>query len=224
MNWYLKAFKQYADFKGRARRKEYWFFGLFNMIFAFMALTLDNLFGITLYDIGYGPLYILYALIVFIPGLAITVRRLHDVGKSGWMIFISLIPVVGTIWLLVLLVTDSEPKTNEYGENPKMLQEGEIISTNTNVRADSTDTILLGVVIWLVVSALFWKFIMRFNMDFYSSNAYHLISSFSSIIWGCIPIVLAFVVKDKSKKIVMFVLGGIYILIELYGIVERFLA
>lgn len=86
MNWYLKVLRQYADFSGRARRKEYWMFFLFNMIFAIAAVVLDNLFGIAFEDIGYGPIYILYMLAVAIPGLALSVRRLHDVGKSGWMI------------------------------------------------------------------------------------------------------------------------------------------
>jgi uncharacterized membrane protein YhaH (DUF805 family) len=119
MNWYLKVLRQYADFGGRARRKEYWMFVLFNMIFAFGAIILDNVLGIAIDGIGYGPLYGLYALAVLIPGLAAAVRRLHDIGKSGWMILIALIPLVGAIWLLVLLVTDSSPGENQYGANPK---------------------------------------------------------------------------------------------------------
>ena len=119
MNWYLKVLKQYADFSGRARRKEYWMFVLFNMIFAIVAAILDNVLGIAMEGTGYGPLYGIYALAVLIPGLAVAVRRLHDVGKSGWMILISLIPLIGAIWLLVLMVTDSNPGENQYGQNPK---------------------------------------------------------------------------------------------------------
>jgi uncharacterized membrane protein YhaH (DUF805 family) len=119
MNWYLKVLKQYADFSGRARRKEYWMFVLFNMIFAIVAMILDNVLGIAMEGIGYGPLYGLYALAMLIPGLAVTVRRLHDVGKSGWMILIALIPLIGSIWLLVLMVTDSNAGENQYGQNPK---------------------------------------------------------------------------------------------------------
>lgn len=119
MNWYLKVLKQYADFSGRARRKEYWMYLLFNMLFAFVAMILDNLFGIAFKEIGYGPMYLIYALFTFIPGLAVGVRRLHDVGKSGWMLLISLIPLVGAIWLLVLFVTDSQESANKWGENPK---------------------------------------------------------------------------------------------------------
>ena len=119
MNWYLKVLKQYADFNGRARRKEYWMFFLFNMIFAFVAAILDNVIGTASPELGDGILYGLYALALFIPGLAVGVRRLHDVGKSGWMMFIALIPLIGAIWLIVLMVTDSNPGENQYGENPK---------------------------------------------------------------------------------------------------------
>lgn len=119
MNWYLKVLKQYADFSGRARRKEYWMFVLFNMIFTIVAMILDNVLGIAMEGIGYGPLYGLYSLAMLIPGLAVAVRRLHDVGKSGWMILIALIPLIGAIWLLVLMVTDSNPGENQYGQNPK---------------------------------------------------------------------------------------------------------
>jgi uncharacterized membrane protein YhaH (DUF805 family) len=119
MNWYLKCLKQYADFSGRARRKEYWMFVLFNIIFAIVAMILDNVFGIAMEGVGNGPIYRLYLLATLIPSLAVAVRRLHDVGKSGWMILISLIPIIGAIWLLVLMVTDSNPGENQYGQNPK---------------------------------------------------------------------------------------------------------
>lgn len=114
MEWYLKALRQYADFEGRARRKEYWMFTLFNLIFAILALVVGGLIG----ESGV-ILYFLYVLGTLIPNLAVAVRRLHDVGKSGWMYLVALIPLVGFIWLLVLLVTDSQPGSNEYGPNPK---------------------------------------------------------------------------------------------------------
>ncbi|KMQ61527.1 membrane protein [Chryseobacterium angstadtii] len=120
MKWYLKVLKQYADFKGRARRTEYWMYVLFNMIFAIAALVLDNLLGLKFNEqIPYGFIYLMYGLATFIPGLAVLVRRLHDVDKSGWWFFISLIPIIGTIWLLVLLATDGTPGSNQYGVNPK---------------------------------------------------------------------------------------------------------
>jgi uncharacterized membrane protein YhaH (DUF805 family) len=119
MNWYLKVLRQYADFNGRARREEYWMFTLFNLIFIIVAMILDNILGLTVEEEPYGVFYFLYAFAVLIPGLAVTVRRLHDVGKSGWMILVALIPIIGAIWLLALMVFDSDPGDNEYGQNPK---------------------------------------------------------------------------------------------------------
>lgn len=127
MNYYLNVLKNYATFSGRARRSEYWYFALFNLIFAFVAMFLDRILGTTFtintisgpIDLGYGYFYLLYGLAVLLPGLAVLVRRLHDVGKSGWFFFIALIPLVGIIWILILLFTDSVPSQNKYGLNPK---------------------------------------------------------------------------------------------------------
>lgn len=120
MNWYIKVIKQYADFNGRARRTEYWMFILFNAIFAIAAMLIDNMLGLTIStEIPYGPLYIIYGLAMFIPGLAVAVRRLHDTGKSGWMILIALIPFIGGIILLVFMVTSGTVGSNEYGPDPK---------------------------------------------------------------------------------------------------------
>jgi len=111
--------KQYADFNGRARRTEFWMFMLFNIIFMTIAIVLDNVIGTNFGELPYGFFYLIYALAILIPGLAVEVRRLHDTGRSGWWILISLVPLIGAIWLLVLLVLDSEPEANEYGPNPK---------------------------------------------------------------------------------------------------------
>lgn len=119
MNYYLHVIRNYANFSGRARRSEYWYFVLFNVIFCVVAMIADHFAGTTIDPLPYGYVYLAYALFAFLPGLAVAVRRLHDVGKSGWMILIALIPLIGAIWLLVLLFTDSQPGRNEYGENPK---------------------------------------------------------------------------------------------------------
>ena len=121
MNWYLKVLKEhYADFKGRVRRKEYWMFTLFQFIFAITAIILDSILGLSFApQITNGSIYLLFGLITFLPSLSITVRRLHDVGKSGWWYLIPLIPLIGSIWLLVLLCKDSQEGENNWGENPK---------------------------------------------------------------------------------------------------------
>lgn len=129
MNWYLKVLKQYADFSGRARRKEYWFFTLFNVIFAIAAMIVDNVLGIAMKDVGYGPFYLIYVLATLLPGIAVTVRRLHDIGKSGWYILLAFIPCVGGIILLVFALTPGDGYSNEFGPDPK---EGEGGMLNLN--------------------------------------------------------------------------------------------
>jgi uncharacterized membrane protein YhaH (DUF805 family) len=119
MNWYLHALRNYANFSGRARRQEFWMFVLFNILFTVGAMVLDNALGIADPMTMYGPIYLLYALAVFVPGLAVSVRRLHDVGRSGWFLFIALLPIIGWIWLLVLYLTEGQPMLNKWGANPK---------------------------------------------------------------------------------------------------------
>jgi len=125
MSWYLEVLKKYATFGGRARRKEYWMFVLFNVIFTIVALIIDSVLGTRSEETGYGLFNGLYGLAVLLPSLAVLVRRLHDIGKSGWWFFIALIPLIGSIWLLVLLATDSQPGENQYGPNPKMITQSQ---------------------------------------------------------------------------------------------------
>jgi len=120
MRWYLKVIKNYAGFSGRASRTEYWMFVLFNILFALLAMLLDNVLHTTFSGL-YGVIYCIYALAVFIPGLAVTVRRLHDIGKSGWNFLWVLIPLVGGILLLVWLATDSKFGDNKYGTTSNQL-------------------------------------------------------------------------------------------------------
>ena len=123
MSWYLQALKKYADFKGRARRKEYWFYILFYMIILVVLSICDGIIGTTMQGAGFGILTLLYVLAVLLPTLAVTVRRLHDTSHSGWWFFIQLVPIVGFFILLYFLVSDSTPGTNAWGPNPK---EGEV--------------------------------------------------------------------------------------------------
>ncbi|TXD50709.1 DUF805 domain-containing protein [Polaribacter sp. IC063] len=121
MNWYLKVLKQYLDFSGRARRKEYWFFILFHIIFYAVCITLDVMLGTAAGegDNEIGFLSLIYFLLTAIPSFALSIRRIHDIGKSGWMVLVSIIPIAGSIWFLVLTCMDSEAKANKWGENPK---------------------------------------------------------------------------------------------------------
>lgn len=119
MNWYVKVLKEYVNLSGRARRKEYWFFVLFNAIFTIAAMILDNVIGLTIKDLGYGPFYILYVLATLLPSIAVSVRRLHDIGKSGLFLLLAFIPCVGGIILLIFDVTAGDVGENQYGPDPK---------------------------------------------------------------------------------------------------------
>jgi uncharacterized membrane protein YhaH (DUF805 family) len=113
MNWYLDVLKKYAVFDGRARRKEYWMFFLFNIIIAFALGIIEGIIG------GPGVVGAIYGLAVLLPGIAVGVRRLHDTNRSGWWLLIGLVPLIGAIVLIVFFVQDSQPGDNQYGPNPK---------------------------------------------------------------------------------------------------------
>lgn len=114
-----KAFSNYANFSGRARRSEFWWFYLFYILASIAAMLLDNALGITFDMSVQGPITLVAGLFMVLPFLGLAIRRLHDVGKSGWWWLIGLIPIVGPIVLLVNFVTDSEPNDNQYGPSPK---------------------------------------------------------------------------------------------------------
>ena len=112
MDYYINALEKYADFKGRARRREYWQFILFYFIFAIAFGALDFAFGLP------GLLINIYFLAMIIPTLSCAARRLHDTGRSGWWQLLSLLPLIGGLVLFVFLVLDGESENN-YGDNPK---------------------------------------------------------------------------------------------------------
>jgi len=109
MKWYKKVLSNYANFEGRARRKEYWMFYLFYTIFYICLLILDAIIGTGIVFSG------LFAIVNFIPMLAVSIRRMHDINKSGWYLFVSFIP----LWYLVLLCTEGTFGANQYGPDPK---------------------------------------------------------------------------------------------------------
>ncbi|MDG3088035.1 DUF805 domain-containing protein [Vibrio hannami] len=112
MNYYIYVLKNFAVFEGRARRKEYWMFFIFNLLFSFAFQAIDRTMG-TVY------LGLIYSLIVLVPSISVSVRRLHDTDRSGWWVLISLIPIVGFLILLFFMALDGQPGHNRYGSNPK---------------------------------------------------------------------------------------------------------
>jgi uncharacterized membrane protein YhaH (DUF805 family) len=130
MNWYMEVLRKYAVFDGRARRTEYWMFTLFNAL-VYVGLVALAMIAVVLIGHGgdngaavmlvFAPIW-LYALAVIIPGFAVSIRRLHDTGRSGWFCLVAFIPFVGGIILLVFMCLDSQPGPNLYGPNPKGVQ------------------------------------------------------------------------------------------------------
>jgi len=120
---------RYAKFDGRASRSEYWYFVLFYVLVNLFLVLVDSfvinpMLGATPEQMGQGGfLQLIFALAMLVPSIAIAVRRLHDIGKSGWWFLVAFIPVLGLLLLIFFFVQDSQPGTNRYGPNPKGLQE-----------------------------------------------------------------------------------------------------
>jgi len=142
--WFINSLKHYADFSGRARRQEYWMFTLFNFIFYIVWVILVSL--ITLLSKGNAEhidiAFFGYYILMLLPGMAVAVRRLHDTGKSGWMMFVALIPIVGGFWLLALMITEGEQGENKFGPNPKQ----QLVALNAQTQ-------LKNVAVTLIVAA-----------------------------------------------------------------------
>ena len=118
-DWYYKVILNYTNFSGRARRQEYWYFTLINALISIAITFADALMGTYNPALGAGFFGIIYGLAVFIPTLAVTFRRLHDTGRSGWWLLILIVPLLGALIMLVFLLLDSNSGPNRYGENPK---------------------------------------------------------------------------------------------------------
>ena len=144
-NWYLEVLRKYAVFSGRARRKEFWFFYLTSLIVALVLTVLDIALGTMHWETGHGLFVSLHSLAIFLPNLAVTIRRLHDTDRSGWWILLilpivvayligkdmsesasivigitTIVGVIGFVVLLVFMVMDGNPGDNQYGPNPKI--------------------------------------------------------------------------------------------------------
>lgn len=170
MKWFIKAFRQYADFSGRASRQEFWMFVLFNLLFAmawaFVAGLLTGLFGGSFDQesrlIFMYKLIAIYYAVTAVPAMAVGVRRLHDTGRSGWWMLIGLVPLVGGIWLIVLMCSDDNPGDNRYGSPPD--------GTTGNVpKYDLRQKALM----WLTAFAVFSIYMCLLNLvDVFSNRWY----------------------------------------------------
>ncbi len=124
--WFRKALSQWNDFGGRARRSEYWYFTL-TLLIVYVVLAAIIAGAASLGDAGrivamiFNIVYVVVALVFLVPSIAVAIRRMHDTGRSGWWLLISLVPFVGGLVVLVLLCLDSQPMPNKWGPNPKAL-------------------------------------------------------------------------------------------------------
>jgi len=121
MNWFLEVLKKYATFSGRAQRAEYWYFLLFSTLILIVLSVIDSMTGSYNEETGWGLLSGLYSIAVLLPSIAVGARRLHDISRSGWWLLIGMIPLIGTIVLIVFFAQDSTPGDNAYGPNPKAI-------------------------------------------------------------------------------------------------------
>ena len=116
--WKKVVLENYANFDGRARRAEFWWYFLANLLISIAFNIVDAVIGLGM-GAGIGVLGLIYSLAVLVPGLAVGVRRLHDTDKSGWWLLLVLIPIVGIIVLIVFWATDGQPNVNQYGASEK---------------------------------------------------------------------------------------------------------
>ena len=113
------VYGNYVNFMDRASRSEYWFFVLFAVIASIILSGLDIFIGIYSFDVGMGLFSGIFSLVSLIPSIAVSVRRLHDTGSSGWWFLLIFLPVLGGIALLVWFIVPSNKGANKYGPEPE---------------------------------------------------------------------------------------------------------
>lgn len=173
MKWFFKVLRQYADFSGRASREEFWMFVLFNFIFSLAYSLVTVLLTYLLHEVFHlfpveervpefiMKLLLLYYSIMLIPSMAVIVRRLHDTGRSGWMMLVSLIPLVGGIWLFVLYVLPGNPESNKYGSVPE-----------SNISSGQESPLKYKALDWIIAMAFFSFMLEIYNMQHMVSDGY----------------------------------------------------
>ncbi|MBN8642498.1 MAG: DUF805 domain-containing protein [Flavobacteriales bacterium] len=214
MKWYLHAFKKISDFYGRSSRTEYWMFVIFNTTFAIASYILDLIFNLTIESLGFGPFYIVYSLVALIPGLALSVRRLHDTGRKGSFIFIALLPILGAIWLLVLFLMKGDDEENDYGEKPVNSNIAEFITDA------KTNTIILCIsLLWLFMNRIFWAIITKFWDEYYKSQTFTLLNEIINSLWMFFPLFLSLMIPNRKLKILFLIGSVLYMIYSFYELV-----
>jgi uncharacterized membrane protein YhaH (DUF805 family) len=214
--WYKKVWRQYVDFKGRAGRKEYWMFTLFNTLFILAFLLIAAVFGGFFgSDESFGGiiavLLIPYFIAVLTPILALTVRRLHDAGLSGWWLLIGLIPYAGEITLFIFTLLNSNPNANKWGENPKE-QPCLTPSIHNISRPPAVSVWLILMMIFYGCATIFFFFNTLRDGMLYSWNI------FPCDVISSILFILSSVLLWKRLKAGFWILSSVSLLFFFYGI------
>ncbi|MCT4637822.1 MAG: DUF805 domain-containing protein [Bacteroidales bacterium] len=213
MKWYLKSVSRYVGFIGRASRLEYWMFVLYDIILWLISVVTDNSLNLTFGDLPFGYISVFYFLATLVPRVSVLVRRLHDSGRSGFMMFISLIPLVGWVWLLALTLADGNRCGNRYGDDPRQTQHDEFA-----ISKSSGDSVIVFIVMWMFFTKVFWQFISPVISESYGV----VLNTLVAIIWEFIPVALSFAIKDKPKQMLISIVAGCYFLFGLYSIAQTF--
>jgi uncharacterized membrane protein YhaH (DUF805 family) len=226
MKWFIKVLRQYADFSGRARRKEYWMYTLFYLIFATALFIIGNILS------GGRIFYFIYVLGMFLPSLAVAVRRLHDTGRSGWWLllvspYVCLVPLTiinnihgrsspdggiaalimlcsllgfaGCIWLIVLLAKDGQEGDNQYGKDPKS-DRIQILQTPSQDMGKVTVSSGSGNMFWKIIQLL-----MSIALIIAGASGQFVLRGTNSsellIVFGCIWLAYDIYVIFNHKKV-----------------------
>ena len=226
IQWFIRAVWHFADFNGRARRREYWMFTLFNIIFYFawsimtgVIFALSNAYSETGLTVAlYG-----YFVMMMLPGMAVTVRRLHDIGKSGWMILVGLIPLVGGIWLLILMLTEGDLLDNKYGPNPKTRHEP--LSENTKLK-NTALTLMVAASLYILMLVIRMIVIYVENNIFFYANLLLVVAGILLLLAGKFLLSEQSMhdLREKGKQALLLVLisVAIFFLTELYFLSQNF--
>ncbi|WP_395045399.1 DUF805 domain-containing protein [Flavobacterium sp.] len=217
MKFYLHAFKNFANFDDRASRTEYWMFFLFNTAFVIILYSVDLIFDLGLKKYGFGILYWSYVLISFVPGLALAVRRMHDLDKSGWLLLLLLIPLAN-LYVIALLCTKSDEEGNAFGEKPVNSDIAEFINNDK-----TCSTIVIISLIWLFVNRLSWTIISKSIDEYYKNDYFKYYSEFNGLTWSFFPLFLSLAVKNRAWKIVLLILSLLYMFVNFYDLVQSHL-
>ncbi|WP_395065868.1 DUF805 domain-containing protein [Flavobacterium sp.] len=214
MKWYLHAIRNFANFDDRASRTEYWMFNLFNLVFAIICYSVDLIFNLHIGNTSFGPFYSLYFVFSILPGLAIAIRRMHDLDKSGWYLLLAIVPIIN-IYSIVLFCTKSNEEGNAYGEKPVNTD----ISTFLN--DDKTNTrIIIIALIWLFISRIFWIIVTTFIENFYQTQYFKHYNEIMNCIGMFFPLLLSFSIKNHKWKIILLLCSAIYVMYSFYELVR----